>query len=75
MLAPAGTRPALGSLLLPSILLLLGCASAFETLDLNGADWKVTNKNGSVEISKVKLPSYPVEELRKLGIVQDPQYR
>jgi hypothetical protein len=62
-------------LLLLAIVLLLGCASAFETLDLNGADWRVTNKNGSVEITKVKLPSYPVEELRKLGIVQDPQYR
>lgn len=74
MIGRAGSCPALGSFVV-ALLLLCSSAAAFETLDLNSADWKVSNKNGSVEITKVKLPSYPVEELRKLGIVQDPQYR
>lgn len=78
MVARAG--PAWASsfvLLLAAIIVLLSssCASAFETLDLNSADWKITNKNGSIEIGSVQLPSYPVEELRKLGLIQDPQYR
>jgi hypothetical protein len=75
MLLRAGSRPAWGSLVLASIALLLSSAAAFETLDLNGADWKITNKNGSITLTSVKLPSYPVEELRKLGLIQDPQYR
>lgn len=72
MLARAGSSPALGSLVLA---VLLCSVAAFETLNLNNADWKISNKNGSVEIDSVKLPAYPVEELRKLNLIQDPQYR
>lgn len=74
MIGRAGSSPALGSFVV-AVVLLFSSAAAFETLDLNGADWRVTNKNGSVEITSVRLPSYPIEELRKLGLVQDPQYR
>jgi hypothetical protein len=59
--------------------LLLCCpatpASALDTLDLNAAAWTVRNLNGSVDLGTVQLPSYPVEELRKQGLIQDTQYR
>lgn len=63
-----------GSLL---ILVLLSCSSvyAFDTVDLNSINWKLTNNNGSVELRAVQLPSYPVEELRKQGSIQDTQFR
>lgn len=75
-MARVGTSGAWGSFLVAGILLLFhtSSAAAFESLDLN-SNWQITNKNGSIQLSSVQLPAYPVEELRKLGVVQDPQYR
>jgi hypothetical protein len=60
---------------LAALLLISSGAHALDTLDLNGAPWRVVNKNGSLELGPLSLPSYPVEELRKQGIIQDVQFR
>ena len=49
----------------------------FVELDLNAADWEISNQNGSVSVSSVQLPVMALQALYEAGKLSDgdPIYR
>ena len=60
-------------LLLAAAATLPPSASAAMTVDLSDRSWRITNANGSVELTS-NVPAYPLELLRAAGDIPDPLY-